>query len=102
MKTKNIAIVLSFGLLAWLFIDSFTHLDFVASKNEALTRMKKTEVDHQQSIDSVKNIAKANFDLIRKNHKAESELASKRIKIIIALIILQFVVLFFTTKSKKV
>jgi len=90
MTTRTILFIISFGLLGWLFVDSFFQLDIAATKNNALTNMKKLEVDKMQ-IDSVKIYAKSNLDTIRQNTRRNSELATKHILFLLAITIVLFI-----------
>lgn len=99
MAIRNILVLLSLGLLVWLFIDSSFQLDIAATKNNGLTSMKKMEVDRLQNIDSLKSIAKTNIDIIRNNTKANSTHATKRLWIIVALGLVQIGILFVNKKK---
>lgn len=63
--------------------------------------MKKMEVDRLQNIDSVKTIAKTNFEIIRSNTRTNSALATKRLWIITALGLLQVGILFKNRKANQ-
>jgi hypothetical protein len=89
MTIKNFLFLLSFGLLIWLFIDSVVQLDIAATKNNGLTNMKKMDVDRFQNIDSAKTVAKTNFEIIRTNTRTNSALATKRLWIITALVLIR-------------
>jgi len=101
MTVKRLLFILSLGLIAWLFIESTSQLDIAATKNNGLTSMKKQEVEEIKNLDSVKAIAKTNFDIIRNNTKKNSDLASKRLWIIFAIGVLQLVILFKYRKSNQ-
>ncbi|GAO43342.1 hypothetical protein FPE01S_02_04470 [Flavihumibacter petaseus NBRC 106054] len=96
---KNILVLLSLGLLVWLFIDSSFQLDIAATKNNGLTNMKKMEVDRLQNIDSLKSIANTSIDIIRNNTKVNSALATKRLWIIATLGLIQICFLFLNKKK---
>ncbi len=63
--------------------------------------MKKVEVDLLQNIDSVKTVAKTNFEIIRTNTRTNSTLATKRLWIIAALGLLQIGILFKNRKENQ-
>jgi len=44
------------------------HIEFSASKNNALASWQKAEIDSIQNIDTLKQKAKANLDTIRRIH----------------------------------
>lgn len=99
MTIRNILFIISLGILGWLFVDSFFQLDIAATKNNALIRMKKIEVDKMQNIDSVKVYAKSTLDIIRQNTISNSALATKRIFLLLTLTIILFFLL--TSKIKR-
>ena len=98
MTVKTFLFILSLGLLVWLFIDSTFQLDIAATKNNGLTSMKKQEVDELQNIDSVKTYAKSTLDIIRQNTRTNSTIATKRIWLILILLVIQ---LFLWTKRTR-
>jgi hypothetical protein len=98
MTVKTLLFILSLGLLVWLFIDSTFQLDIAATKNNGLTSMKKQEVDEMQNIDSVKTYAKSTLDIIRQNTRTNSAISTKRIWLILILLVLQ---LFICTKRTR-
>jgi hypothetical protein len=98
MTVKTLLFILSLGLLVWLFIDSTFQLDIAATKNNGLTSMKKQEVDEMQNIDSVKTYAKSTLDIIRQNTRTNSAISTKRIWLILILLVLQ---LFLWTKRTR-
>jgi len=98
MTVKTFLFILSLGLLVWLFIDSTYQLDIAATKNNGLTSMKKQEVDEMQNLDSVKTYAKSTLDIIRKNTRTNSAIATKRIWLILILLVIQ---LFLWTKRTR-
>jgi len=101
MTIKNFLFLLSLGLLIWLFIDNFFQLDIAATKNNGLTNIKKIEVDQLQNIDSIKAVAKTNFEIIRTNTRTNSTLATKRLWIIAALGLLLLGILFKERKANQ-
>ncbi|MBV4355964.1 hypothetical protein KTO63_02310 [Parasegetibacter sp. MAH-26] len=72
MILRKILQLLSFGLIFYLLADNFSHFDFATSKNNALTSMKKAEIDSIQSIDTVRYKAKEYVDAVRKIQKQYS------------------------------
>jgi hypothetical protein len=89
MTFRKLLFILSLGILTWLFIDSTFRLDIAATKNDGLTNMKKQEVDQMQNIDSVKTYAKSTLDIIRQNRRKNSDIATKRIWLILIVGIIQ-------------
>lgn len=89
ISVKTFLFLLSLGLLIWLFIDSAFQLDIAATKNNGLISMKKHEIDQMQNIDSVKTYSKYTFEIIRQNSRTNSAIATKRILLILVLIIIQ-------------
>ena len=63
--------------------------------------MNKMKVARFQNIDSVKTVAKTNFEIIRTNTRTNSTLATKRLWIIAALGILQMGILFKNRKANQ-
>ena len=99
MTLKKVLQIVSFGLLLYLFVDSFMHFDFAASKNEAFTSMQKTEVDTIHNIDTVKQKAKDYLDTIRRVHKKHSDKAVINFWLLVGLILIQ-AFLFINKQSK--
>jgi hypothetical protein len=99
MTIRNILFIISFGLLSWLFVDSCFQLDIAVTKNNALTRMEKLKVDEIQYIDSVKVYAKSTLDILRQNTIRNSDLATKRIFLLLTLTIILFFL--WTAKFKR-
>jgi hypothetical protein len=72
MTIRRILQLLSLGLLLYLLADAFMHIEFTASKNNALTAWQKAEIDSIQNIDALKQKAKENLDIIRRIHRSYS------------------------------
>jgi hypothetical protein len=89
MTLKTFLFLLSLVLLVFLFINNTFQIDIAATKNNGLTSIKKQEVDQMQNIDSVKNYTKYNLDIIRQNARTNSTIATKRMWLILALIVIQ-------------
>lgn len=98
MKTL---LLLSLGLIVWLFVDSFFQLDIAAVKNNGLLSRRKMEVERLQNIDSLKSIAKTNIEMIRDNTRTNSALATKRLWIIAALGLLQVGMVIVNRKANQ-
>ena len=101
MTIKTILITITLGLLIWLLIDNTSQLDLAATKNDGLISWQKMKVDSFQNIDSVKIYAKSKLDIIRQTAEKDDMIATKRIWIIIALIIVQLF-LFINTLKRKI
>ncbi|MEO8711321.1 MAG: hypothetical protein ABI405_04310 [Parafilimonas sp.] len=102
MTIRTILTTITFGLLVWLLIDSMFQLDIAATKNDGLINSEKMKVESFQNIDSVKVYAKSKLDVIRQNTKRNSVIATKRIWVIIGLIVLQMFLLSNASRKKSV
>lgn len=98
MTIRNILNLISLGLLFYLLIDSFMHFDIAATKNNALNRMHKSEIDSTQSILLVKQKAKGYIDAIRKDQREYGAQTVINFMVITGLMIIQLVLLFIKTK----
>lgn len=99
MTIRIILLIISFGLLVWLFVDNVFQLDIAATKNDGLINSQKIKIDSIENIDSIKVLVKSNLDIIRQNTKRNSKLAIKRIWIILGLAFIQIAV--WTLQIKK-
>lgn len=101
MKVRRILQMLSFGLLLYLLVDAFMHIEFAASKNNALTSWQKAEIDSIQNVDALKQKAKVNLDVVRRIHRGYSNKSVTNFWLLTGLIILQ-AFLFFSRQTKSV
>src|SRR5690349_9114883 len=92
--------LLSLGLLLYLLVDAFMHIDFAASKNNALTSWQKASIDSTQNIDSLKHKAKDYLDTIRLIHKSYSNKSVTNFWLLTGLTIVQAFLL-FTRQTKS-
>jgi hypothetical protein len=99
MTFRRILQLLSFGTLLYLLVDAFMHIEFAASKNNALTIWQKAEIDSIQNIDSLKHKAKANLDTIRRIHRTYSSKAVMNFWLLVGLIMVHAFLLF--SRHKK-
>ncbi len=88
------------GLLFYLLLDSFMHFDIAATKNNALNRMHKSEIDSTQSITLVKQKAIGYIDAIRKKQREYGAQSVINFRVIAGLMIIQLVLLFLKTSGK--
>lgn len=100
MIYRDILVLFIFGLLVWLLIDNVLQIDLASTKNNQLIQSEKIKVDNFQKIDSLKIYTKSKLDVINQNTKNNSEIATKRIWIIIGGILLQVILLFVVKKNK--
>lgn len=92
---------ITLGLLVWLLIDNSYQIDFASTKNQRFINAEKMKVDSFQDIDSVKIYAKSKLDVIRQERIRNSTIASKRVQIIVGLIILQMILLIYSLISNE-
>ena len=92
--------MLSLGLLVWLLADSIFQLDIAATKNNGLINSEKLKVDRSQNIDSLKIFAKSSLDAIRQRTRRNSELATKRIWLILTLTVIQIILWILPVKKR--
>ncbi len=100
MIIRYLLIIISFGLLIWLLIESVSRLDIGATKNNGLINLAKSKVDKMQNIDSLKIYTMSSLDIIRQNRREESSLAVQRIWLIIGVIFIQVFLLISKRKGK--
>lgn len=100
MTIKTVLFIVSLGLLAWLLVDSIFQLDIAATKNNGLINSEKLKVDRSQNIDSLKIFAKSNLDAIRQNTRRNSELATKRIWLVLTLTVIQIILWTLPVRKK--
>lgn len=91
---RTFLLILFFGLLICLFVDSFFQIEIAVTKNNQLYSFKKAEVDQMQNIDTVKVVAKSNFDYIRSNITAISNRAKIRLGVIVLLGLIAIIFVF--------
>lgn len=89
MKARRVLQLLSLVFLLYLLADAFMHIEFAASKNNALTSWQKAEVDSIQNIDTLKGKAKDNLDTIRHIHRKYSNKSLTNFWLLTGLILLQ-------------
>ena len=100
MTFRLLLIWVSLGILIFILWDSCKRVDIAATKNDHLTAWKKAEVDSIQSNDSIRKIAKTNYDVIRQNFKNESKLAVRRSWLVLVLLMIH-VYLLINWKANK-
>ena len=102
MTIKTILLTITFGILVWLLIDNIFQLDIAATKNDGLINSEKLKVDDFQNIDTVKIYAKSKLDIIRQNTKRNSSNATKRIWLILGVMVCLIILLSTTSKKKNI
>ncbi len=94
MKVRRILQLLSLGLLLYLLGDTFMHIEWAVTKNNALTSMQKAEIDSMQDVGALKYKAKENLDVIRNIHRYHSGRSVNNFWLLTGIIILQSFLLF--------
>lgn len=94
MKVRRILQLLSWGLLLYLLGDTFMHIEWAVTKNNALTSMQKAEIDSMQDVGALKYKAKENLDVIRNVHRQYSRKSIIAFWLLVTLITVQVFLLF--------
>ncbi len=97
---RKIFILISFGLLTWLVVESVSQIDFAATKNDALINYQKFDIDRFENIDSLKTAAKLRLDVIRQNQRTKSRGAIKQFWFLLIIIGIQIFIVTFWKGSK--
>ncbi len=82
------------GVIIYLTKDALWHIEFSASKNNALTWFLKDSIDKTQHIDTVKLKAKNHIDTIRRVHRNYSKNSLLNFWLLIALLSIQLFLIF--------
>ena len=98
MKKLTYISYLIIGLLTYLVFESFSEVDIAAAKNNGLAIRHKQQIESLNNMDSVKLEAKKWVDRNRQNSKKDSKAAILRIWILVAVILIQIILLFWTHK----
>lgn len=95
---QKILFILNLLLLVWLFVIHIPEFDLARVKNQSYFSTQISEIENNNSVEELRNIAKSNLFSIKRIHKINDEKAKNQFYIITLILVLQ-IFLYFNSRK---
>ena len=92
MKLNKLLFASTIILISILLFESIANLYFARTKNDYLLNKEKMKIDKYENIEALKVFAKSRIEIIKQYRIQESNKATNRIYLIIAILLLQITI----------